>query len=59
MSSEPEIYLGDSLYASFDGWMIWLRAHREHGDHWVGIEPTNWIALKRFAEQCYAAEDHE
>jgi hypothetical protein len=30
-----ETYLGDGLYASFDGWQIRLRAPRENGDHEV------------------------
>ena len=34
-----EVYLGDGLYASFDGSMIKLRAPRYEGDHWVGLEP--------------------
>jgi hypothetical protein len=34
-----ETYLGDGLYASFDGWLIKLRAPRIGGDHWVGLEP--------------------
>jgi hypothetical protein len=37
--SEKETYLGDGLYASFDGYQFDLRAPREHGDHWVGLEP--------------------
>lgn len=36
--SERETYLGDGLYASFNGWMVTLRAPREDGDHWVGLE---------------------
>ena len=44
----PEKYLGDGLYASFDGWQIILRAPREHGDHWVGIEPPVMEALMDF-----------
>ena len=35
-----ETYLGDGLYACFDGWQFILRAPREHGDHWVGLEPS-------------------
>jgi len=31
-------YLGDGLYASFDGEFIWLRAPREHGDHYVALD---------------------
>lgn len=32
-------YLGDGLYVVFDGFMVTLRAPREHGDHWVALEP--------------------
>lgn len=55
MSSEPippvlpppgaETYIGDGLYACFDGWQILLRAPREGVDHWVGLEPAVWQAL--------------
>lgn len=34
-----ETYLGDGLYASFNGYMIVLRAPRMEGDHHVGLEP--------------------
>lgn len=30
-----ETYLGDGLYASFDGFGITLRAPRSDMDHWV------------------------
>lgn len=40
-----ETYLGDGLYVSFDGWQITLRAPREHGDHFVVLEPQ---VLERF-----------
>ncbi len=46
-----ETYLGDGLYASFDGFMITLRAPREHGDHWVGLEPQILAALIEFAQE--------
>ena len=35
-----EYYLGDGLYASFDGWQVVLRAPRPDGDHWVALEPA-------------------
>lgn len=45
-----EEYLGDGLYASFDGWMITLRAPCGDGvNHWVGIEPEVFAALLYFA----------
>jgi hypothetical protein len=42
-----EIYRGDSLYASFDGYQFCLRAPREHGDHAVYLEP---FVLRAFDE---------
>ena len=39
MIERPEVYLGDGLYASFDGWHVVLRAPREAGDHVVALEP--------------------
>ena len=46
-----ETYLGDGLYASFDGWQITLRAPRESGDHYVCLEPSVYRALLEFVEQ--------
>lgn len=43
-----ETYLGDGLYASFDGWQITLRAPRENGDHYVALEPSVYAALTNF-----------
>lgn len=36
---DEETYLGDGLYASFDGYQVKLRAPREFGDHVVYLEP--------------------
>ena len=47
-----ETYLGDGLYARFDGFMITLRAPRSGGDHWVGLEPEVYRALLEFVAQC-------
>jgi hypothetical protein len=47
---DQETYLGDGLYASYDGWMITLKAPREDGDHWVGLEPEILEAFLRFVE---------
>jgi hypothetical protein len=48
--SEPEQYLGDGLYASFDGHQVILRAPRIDGDHWVGLEPIAMHALFNYLE---------
>ena len=42
---DKETYLGDGLYASFDGWQFCLRAPRESGDHVVYLDAT---VLKHF-----------
>jgi hypothetical protein len=48
----PEIYLGDGLYASFDGWQIRLRAPRRNGDV-IFLEPYAWVSLLTFAGKCW------
>ena len=55
MSDErwDEAYLGDGLYASFDGHMITLRVAREERDHWVGLGPFAYKKLERFANECW------
>lgn len=51
-----ETYLGDGLYASFDGFQIILRAPREEGDHWVALEPNAFIALTEFVNSLKSKE---
>jgi hypothetical protein len=50
-----ERYLGDGLYASFDGWQFYLRAPRgisPEQDHWVGLDLTVLAALYLFTADC-------
>ena len=49
-----ETYLGDGLYAHFDGYHFVLRAPREFGDHWVGLEPIVFDALLEYRKKVYA-----
>jgi hypothetical protein len=53
MKEQKETYLGDGLYASFDGWQIKLRAPRLEGDHEVFMEPTVYRELQNFAALCW------
>ena len=46
-----EEYLGDGLYASFDGFTVWLRAPRSPEDHYVGLEPLVLSEFLRFLHQ--------
>lgn len=45
-----EAYLGDGLYASFDGYAITLSAPRDLGGvHWIALEPTVLLEFLRYA----------
>ena len=44
----PETYLGDGLYASFDGYQVILRAPREGGDHFVALKPSVLAAFLKW-----------
>ena len=46
--SQHETYLGDGLFASWDGWQVKLRAPREGGDHVVFLE--DGLTLEAFLE---------
>jgi hypothetical protein len=59
MTVQEETYLGDGLYASFDGFMIILRAPREDGDDWIGLEPAIASALQEFMDRCYQRKSHD
>jgi len=53
-TTKDESYLGDGLYATFDGWQIILQtprndAPRRVSDHWVALEPDTFMSLVRFA----------
>jgi hypothetical protein len=49
---EPTTYLGDGVYAEFDGWMVKLTTHRADGEHVIYFEPEVYDALVRFARRC-------
>lgn len=46
-------YLGDGVYASFDGFQVWL-AVNHHANHVVALEPTVMLALIRYWERLEA-----
>jgi hypothetical protein len=52
---DTETYLGDGLYASFDGWQIRLRAPRFGAeDHKVDLEPEVWERLVEYERKMKA-----
>lgn len=44
-----DTYLGDGVYASFDGYHVWL-AVNHHEDRVVALEPAVLRALWRYVE---------
>jgi hypothetical protein len=51
MTQDGETYLGDGLYASYDGWQFCLRAPRTTGDHFVYLEPVVYEAFIKYVQQ--------
>ena len=47
-------YLGDGVYASFDGWHVWLDL-RAQGNERIALEPNIIKALVRFAKHAHEA----
>ena len=42
-------YLGDGVYASFDGYQIWLAANH-HENKVIALEPSVFAKLCKYAE---------
>lgn len=50
----PFTYLGDAVYARFDGYQIWLHANdAETPTDRIAIEPAVFVALVDYATQYY------
>lgn len=47
--NEPSTYLGDGVYASYDGFQIWLAVNEPDNDV-VALEPMTFGALVRYVE---------
>jgi len=50
-TQHEETYLGDGLYAKFDGWNFWLRAPRIEGDHYIAMEPEVLASFLEFVRK--------
>ena len=52
----PDRYLGDGVYASFDGYQIWLSTVREDGiTHRIALEPEVYDALHQYMQDIFVA----
>ena len=55
---EEHTYLGDGVYASFDGYQIWL-AVNDHRNKVVALEPDVLMMLERYKHKVYNIKDKE
>lgn len=46
---KKETYLGDGVYASFDGYQIWLAVNQE-SNHVVALDPNVFARLCQYVE---------
>ena len=46
-------YLGDGVYASFDGFQIWLDLKGQDPITRIALEPATMSALKAYERDCY------
>ncbi len=53
---DKETYLGDGLYAKYDGFQVWLRAPRGSIDHYVALDPYTLDSFFRFLERVGGAK---
>ena len=47
----PDTYLGDGLYASFDGWQIRLYTERGNGVHEVFLDDATLARFESFVAE--------
>ncbi len=54
---EPKAYLGDGVYASFDGYQVWIwTSNGLRLSERIALEPSVLEALNRFNTRCQEAE---
>lgn len=57
MTQHQDVYLGDGVYASFDGFQIWL-AVNHHENKVVAIEPKVMESLLRYTASVWPTVEH-
>jgi hypothetical protein len=54
LHAEEGSYLGDGVYATFDGFQVWLRTERaDGGQHVIALEPQVLKQLLRYVRLFY------
>jgi hypothetical protein len=60
MSDCNETYIGDGVYASFDGYQIWLRVNRDGmRDETIALEPNVFAELYHYAARVFSPGGEE
>lgn len=44
----PDAYIGDGVYASFDGYMLWLDTRGQEPCHRIALEPEVIVGLEAY-----------
>ena len=60
LSTDPSAveptYLGDAVYASFDGYHIWLHLNDHRSPGLIALEPAVLAALREYANRIWRKE---
>lgn len=51
----PREYLGDAVYASFDGYHIWLKTG-DGSNQQIALEAKVYFALRRYAQRIWGEQ---
>jgi hypothetical protein len=51
MPNTEHEYIGDGVYASFDGYQVWLHLGSHDSPPLIALEPNVMAALVRYAER--------
>lgn len=57
MPDEHDDYLGDGVYASYDGYHIWLDTRAQFPVNRIALEPAVFEALLRYAKRVKEMEN--
>lgn len=59
MAEREHEYLGDGVYASWDGWQIWLRTGSHTSEHGIALEPAVFAALVKYERRVWDTAEAE
>lgn len=57
--TKKDEYLGDDVYASFNGRQIWLDLRGQDDHTAIALEPAVMMALERYAEKVFGKREDQ